>query len=293
MAGLIGAGLFARTPASLISGDLLFEALVMAVSVGWLVRDGLFAFGATAVEDVRDLVRRGWPTMGVGVGILLIFRADRYVIGAFAGASAVTLYSTAATLAEATRTIPHALGQVFMRHIAERSPVSLRRTLRAAVLATLGTGALVAVVGWVAMPVVFGHQLHHAAEVHDARDYLLLLLGAEVLFCPFFVASRGLVGGGWTRDTGVIGGVGCVAAVASYLALVPGLGVTGACIASAATYLGLSLATVGRLERRLAERAREVASRHDQAGSGHDGPHAVVDDPLLAPSPFGDGPVNA
>ena len=100
-----------------------------------------------------------------------------------------------------------------------------------------------------------------------------MLLGAEVLFCPFFVASRGLMGGGWTRVTGLIGAVGCVAAVALYLVLVPLLGTVGACLASAIVYLGLSVATVVALDVRLRTRAADAPM--DQT---------APDDPSLDPS---------
>ena len=291
MGGLMAAGAISRTPTAMIIGDLLFEAAVMLVSVTWLARERLWVFARPRPGDVRDLVRRGWPSIGVGVGIVLIFRADRYVLGAFEGAAAVTLYSTAATLAEAARTIPHQLGQVFIRQVAERGgEVSLRRTVYLALAATVATGAVVGVVGWLAIPVVFGRDLR------DARDYLLLLLAAEVLFCPFFVASRGLVGGGWTRATGVIGGVGCVAAVAGYLVAVPTLGITGACIASAVTYLGLSIATVWALEVRLAER-----TAHDAGGApptlgaavtGQTAGDAILAGPNLPAAALGDGPLS-
>jgi O-antigen/teichoic acid export membrane protein len=117
-----------------------------------------------------------------------------------------------------------------------------------AIIATAVTGLAIGVVGWVAIPAVFDDELH------DARNYLLLLLGAEVLFAPFFIAGRGLVGGGWTKATGIIGALGSVFAVLAYLALVPPFGLLGACLASAIAYLALSVVSVATLSDRLRNR---------------------------------------
>jgi acetyltransferase-like isoleucine patch superfamily enzyme len=92
-------------------------------------------------------------------------------------------------------------------------------------------------VSWYAIPLVFG------PELLDARRYLLLLLVAEILFTPFTVAAKGLVGGGWTRTVGLVGSAGGGLAIISYGALTPLWGVWGACLATCATYLVLS--TVG------------------------------------------------
>jgi O-antigen/teichoic acid export membrane protein len=247
--GVVVAGLVRESPAAMLAGQVAGEGSVAVISVLLLHRERLFLVGRGAAADIRRLVRVGWPTLGGSVGAIVTFRADRYLIGIFVGPAAITVYSLAATLSEVGRTVPHQLGQVLIRRIATRDPtVVLRRTVVQAIVATALTGAVIGVIGWLAIPVVFD------AELHDARTYLLLLLGAEVLFAPFFIAGRGLVGGGWTSAAGAIGAVGCVFAVACYLALVPPFGLLGACLASAGAYLALSVATVLALRDRLRDR---------------------------------------
>jgi O-antigen/teichoic acid export membrane protein len=249
LVGLVVAGLLRESPAVMLGGQVLGDGSVAVVSVLLLHRAGLFRVGRRVGEEMRHLVRVGWPTLGGSVGAIVTFRADRYLIGVFVGPAAITLYSLAATLSEVARTVPHQLGQVLIRRIATRDPsVVLRRSVLQAIVATALTGVVIGLVGWVAIPAVFDEELH------DASTYLLLLLGAEVLFAPFFIAGRGLVGGGWTRETGLIGALGCVLAVALYLALVPPFGLVGACLASAAAYLALSVASVTVLGDRLRRR---------------------------------------
>jgi O-antigen/teichoic acid export membrane protein len=266
--GLVVAGTITATPTAMILGSVAGEAVMATVSFTLLYRRRLVAIERTTVAEVAALVRLGWPSLSVLVGVIMVFRADRYIVGAFAGASAVTLYSLAATFSELARTVPQQLGQVFVRQVAGRAAgISLRRTVRLAVAAATLSGLAIALAGWIAIPVVFDR------DMRDAREYLLLLVGAEVLFAPFFVASRGLVGGGWNRITGVIGAAGCVVGVISYFALVPSLGIVGACVGSAATYAGLSLATSLTLSRRLAGRQLVDAVRHTE-------PDALVPDAL-------------
>ena len=248
--GVVVAGVIRESPAVMLAGQVVGEGSVAVVSVVLLRRSRLFLVGRRAGVELRRLIRVGWPTLGGTIGAIVTFRADRYLIGVFVGPAAITVYSLAATLGEVCRTVPHALGQVLIRRIATRDPsVVLRRTVVQAIIATAVTAIAIAVVGWLAIPVVFDEELL------DARTYLLLLLGAEVLFAPFFIASRGLVGGGWTRATGLIGAGGSVLAVISYLALVPPFGLVGACVASAASYLVLSVVSVTVLRDRLRHRA--------------------------------------
>jgi O-antigen/teichoic acid export membrane protein len=248
--GVVVAGVVRESPTVMLAGQVLGEGSVVITSALLLHRAGLFRVGRGAGADMRRLVRLGWPALGGGVGAIVTFRADRYLIGVFVGPAAITVYSLAATLSEVCRTVPHQLGQVLIRRIAVRDPsVVLRRTVVQAIVATALTGVVIGLVGWLAIPAVFDEELH------DARTYLVLLLGAEVLFAPFFIAGRGLVGGGWTKATGVIGAVGCVFAIAAYLAFVPPWGLLGACLASAAAYLALSVASVTTLHDRLRDRA--------------------------------------
>ena len=266
--GVVVAGVVRESPAAMLTGQVVGEGSVVLVSVVLLHRARLFLVGRGVMAEARRLVRVGWPTLGGTVGAIVTFRADRYLIGVFVGPAAITVYSLAATLSEVCRTVPHQLGQVLIRRIATRDPsVVLRRTVVQAIVATALTGAVLGLVGWLAIPTVFDDELH------DARTYLLLLLGAEVLFAPYFIAARGLVGGGWTRATGVIGAAGCVLAVVSYLVLVPPFGLLGACLASAGCYLALSLATVVVLGHRLRDRppVDQTADRADPA------------DPVVAP----------
>lgn len=247
LAGLMVAAAAGPTPATMLIGQAAGMLPVTAASVNRLLRTG--ALAAPRLGRVGRLLRRGLPALGFSVGLTVALRADRYLLGVIAGPAAITVYSLAATLGEIARTIPQAIGQVFSRRVAERTEATPRDAALTAMVAAAVTALPVGVVSWYAIPSFFGDDL--AA----ARNYLLLMLLAELLFTPFTVAAKGLVGGGWTGTVGLIGCLGSAVAIGAFLALARPFGVWGACAASCLTYTTLSVLAYGNVRRLLARRA--------------------------------------
>jgi O-antigen/teichoic acid export membrane protein len=241
-------------PAGMLAAQAGAGLAASAFSVRGLLRVGALArpgFGC-----VRQLVARGWPALGFGVGITLALRVDRYLLGVFVGPVAVTVYSLAATLAEVPRMLPQAFGQLLSRRIAEGQGVSPDRPVAAAGVAVVLSATVLGVFSWYAIPALFG------PELTAARQYLVLLLVAEVLFTPFTVAAKGLVGGGWTATIGLVGCLGSVVAVGSFCLFALPFGLWGACVACCLTYLTLSVLALGSLRRLLRVRDRRLAPAH-------------------------------
>ncbi|MEV4756630.1 hypothetical protein AB0J86_16155 [Micromonospora sp. NPDC049559] len=244
--GVVLGALVDRSADVLLLGQGLGMVLAAAGQSIHLGRVGLVSLRAPVLPELTYLLRSGTKALGLTVGLTLALRADRYLLGAAAGAAAVGIYSLAATLSETIRMVPAALGQLVSREVAlGRGHVRLRRDVPLAVAAAAGIGLLVAAGGWLFITPVFG------AGFSPARPLLLILLLAEILFAPYAVASRGILGGGWMGTAGSIGLLGGIGAIALYGVAVPLWGMYGTAAASALCYAGLSLATCLLLRRHL------------------------------------------
>ena len=245
LVGMLGGLAISPSAPSAVLGQAVGLIVVGAIEVLALIRAGIISLARPLAPDMLALLQRGMPALGLTVGLAVALRGDRYVLGAVAGAATVGIYSLAATLGEIPRMLPAALGQLFLRdsslgHGGER----LARTGWFAVVAAAIAALVVGVAGWFLIVPVFG------AAFAPARDLLVVLVAAEVCFAPYAVASRGLLGGGWTKTACALGIGGSIGAVACYVvgASVGGaMGVAAGCVI---IYSTLSLVSWRLLRRR-------------------------------------------
>jgi len=240
-------GLVALSGAAAVSNEaavlLLAQGAGMAAAWCCQVRPlrgaGLLVTGRAVPGDVALLVGRGAPALGLTLGLAVALRADRYVLGAVAGTAAVGIYSLAATVSEVSRLFPQAIGQMFLRDVAlSGGRQRLSRWVVLAVVATTLFGAAVVAIGVPLIEPVFGSQFAGASRL------LPLFIVAEVCFAPYAIASRGLLGGGWTRAAGVFGAIAVVVAITCYVVGADLGGSTGLAIGCAVLYGLLSAAAV-------------------------------------------------
>ncbi|MBE9376500.1 hypothetical protein IQ251_18780 [Saccharopolyspora sp. HNM0983] len=255
------AGLCAGVLALLASGGaaaFLFAqaAGTVAVGIGQLVqlhRAGLFALSRPDPGRLHRLLRRGAASLGMSGGLLVASRADRYLLGVFAGPAAVGVYALAGTLAELARVLPTGVGQLFLRDAAVGSGLRAKRAaLRTAMLGGVLTAIGVGIAGWLLIVPIFG------AEYGSARRLLLVLLVAELCFAPFAVAGRGLLGAGLHRAAARIGLVAALVSGGVYLIAVGAAGAAGAAVASVLVYAWLSGWSWSRLTPRTTASAAEA-----------------------------------
>ncbi len=249
LAGLVTAAFVHRGLVPLLVGQAAGTAVVAALAQHRLRRSGLAALRCSPRRTLAELwriVRVGAPVLGTTLGFVVALRADRLVLGVVAGTTAVSLYSLAATLGEMPRLLPGSVGQVLLRDVAlVGSAAPVRRARVVAFGLTTAASVVVAAVGWLLIVPVFG------SEFGPARPVLVLLLAAEVCFVPYGLATRGLIGGGWTGAAGRLGGAGGLAAVALFAIAVPLWTMVGAGVASLVLYLALSVIAWRMLVRRL------------------------------------------
>ena len=231
----------------MLVGQAAGMLLVCAAQLRALARAGLVVVARPNGLDMVVLVKRGLPALGLTGGLVIALRADRYILGLSAGPAAVGVYSLAATLAETVRNVPTAVGQLFLRDAALGHGASrLVSAGRVGVIGAALTGGMVLLASTALLVPVFG------PEFADAHGLLLVLVLAELCFVPFFITSRGLVGGGWTTAAGVLGAIGGSVAIGAYVVATEAFASVGAAVASVVVYAGLSLASIALLRGRLA-----------------------------------------
>lgn len=246
--GLVGVAAAATVYADaavLLLAQAVGNLAVSTLQLPALRRAGLVRWSVPSVEAVAALLRRGIPALGLNLGLAIVLRADRYILGALSGPFAVGVYSVAATVSETIRMLPQAVGQLFFRDASlGRGAAESGANARRAIVGGAVSAAAVAVIGWMLIVPVFGE------EFSQARVLLLVLLVAELCFAPYAVYSRGLLGGGWTRAAALLGATASAVAVPAYV-VASGLGAaTGAAVASIVVYGFMSALSWRLLTRR-------------------------------------------
>ena len=236
----------AESAASLLLAQAGGVAVMSVAETAALRRSGLLKWTPVSGGAVIGLLRLGAPTLGLSMGLVVVLRADRYVIGLTAGTAAVGVYSLAATLGEVPRMLSAALGQMCLRDISlGRGAPNLVRTTLLAVATTAAAGLLVVLAAWLLVVPLFGQAFE------GARELLVILVAAEVCFAPFVVASRGLIGGGWTTAAGVLGLAGAAGAIGVYGVTGSLGGAVGVAVGSVVLYAALSTVAWTLLRRRV------------------------------------------
>jgi len=246
------------------AGLLLLVSLTSGLSVVAAITCWIACFGVAALILIALAVRytglgrpdarlfrsslhfglRAWP---INTSRFFNFRADQILMGFMATKAALGFYSVAVSASEALLYLSFAIGSAIVPVIggSEESTRGAKtiQTFRALLLATAVAVALVAVVGPILLPLVYG-----ASYRHSVVPFLLLLPGA-LGFAALSVLGGALVGGG--RPGRASGGflVALIVGVGLDLVLIPPLHAIGAAAASSAAFIvggGVAIASFHR-----------------------------------------------
>jgi O-antigen/teichoic acid export membrane protein len=245
LVGVSASATISADPAVLLFAQAVGNLTVSSMQLPSLQRAGLMRWSAPSGNAAVSLLRRGLPALGLTVGLAIVLRADRYLLGAVSGPAAVGIYSVAATVSETIRMLPQAIGQLFFREASLNKASSESGTnMRRAIIGAAVSAVLVGIGGWFLIEPLFGH------EFSDAHFLLLILLVAELCFAPYAVASRGLLGGGWTRSAALLGASSSVLAVSCYAVAAELASALGVAVASCVVYGSMSILSWTLLRRR-------------------------------------------
>jgi O-antigen/teichoic acid export membrane protein len=216
------------------------------------VATAAFALGATRdlwlpfrvprlLDPTGLLLMRLALTMGaVHVVNLISYRIELFVLERYEGLDAVGIYSLAMQAAEDIWLIPAAVAQaVTAPAVHEQEGEAARLVARAAgrgLLITAAAAVGLAVIGWFAIPIVFGDAFE------DATGALLLLLPGAVAYAPVAVLVVYLsVRRGRPRLSLAVAIAAMVFTLVPALILIPAFGTNGAAAASSIGYVAGAL----------------------------------------------------
>lgn len=211
---------------------LAVSMLVQTVMGLWLLRRD----GASRLRydrrTHRRLLRSGVPALPYLSSTFFMFRIDRYLVGVLAGVDVAGIYSVAATLSEASRQLPSALGQVLLFGRAS-GRVSARLERRARLVVTCAVVCAVIAIGAAADLIVRGL---FGKDFAGAVQPLRILLVGEVFLSIWLIDSRLLVGSDRLARASATTLASAVVLVAGAVALIPRYQAEGAATASVLAY---------------------------------------------------------
>jgi O-antigen/teichoic acid export membrane protein len=215
-------------------GGMLGQVGISLLILGW--RESL-AWPSFSAVTWLALVAKGIPAIGLNLGQAGVLRIDRILIGLFLSASAVGIYSIAATATEIVWLVPTALSQVLFHQFASRS-VHLPSATRARFI-SLGFSFATALAIFAIAPLAID-RLVGAKFASAVLPLRILVVGAVFLSSyqldAFALAARGKIG--LAAGATVIG---FIAVFVADLLLIPSYGIVGAAWASLVAYSMLAM----------------------------------------------------
>jgi O-antigen/teichoic acid export membrane protein len=248
---LVGAGLaipFGLTGATI---GLTSAALVAAATGALLLARA--ARNDTVVDSGGSLpraVRFGLQSWGANLLQQINYRLDILILGGFATAKDVGVYSVAVTVTSVAWVLPQALGTVLFPRVAsldestligevttEESDAALTKSVRHAVLLTLPAGLLISLL-LVAVPLAFG------ARFGDSTPLGFVLLPGVLLLGVGKVLSSAIAGRGYPRYALYGAAISVPLTLGLYFTLIPAFDAWGAATASSLSYGLTTLLTI-------------------------------------------------
>jgi len=211
------------------------ESVQVVVVVELLRRTHLWPGFGWDQEHFRRLFGFGARGSGMTIGLLIVWRLDRLILGLLCGPSAVGCYSVAASVAEGLRLIPQGVGQVMLQDVARvgafdaRSRMARRRVLA---LVTVGSVLVFAFADQIVMT-LFGPSFEAAAW-----PLRILCLG-ETAMAALSIDSRILLALHREKFVGRVGLFAAALAVPTYLLGARGYGINGVAVGSVGVYLAI------------------------------------------------------
>lgn len=165
------------------------------------------------------------------IGQLVTYRSDQWVLGADGQTAELGVYSVAVSGSETATYAATALGMTRFRDAARGRRFAPSRTVAVVSGVTALAAVLVALVGVMAIPWVFGEEFSESVLL------LLLLLPGTVGVGLVRVCGNELTGAGRPSVVSVISAVQAVVMIAAFVVLIPRYGAQAAAIGSSVGYL--------------------------------------------------------
>jgi O-antigen/teichoic acid export membrane protein len=223
----------------------LLAAALVGASIGALLlaretgRDRTVDSG----DSLPRAVRFGLQSWGANLLQQINYRFDLLILGGFATARDVGVYSVALTLTGIAWVLPQGLQTVLFPRVAsldeslrageigaDESDAALSKAVRHSVLLTLPAGLLISALLLVAVPLLYGGKFAETTSLGFVLLPGVLLLGIGK------VLSSGIAGRGYPRYTLYIGAATAPLSLILYFTLIPPFDEWGAAVASSISY---------------------------------------------------------
>ncbi len=235
--------LFILAGALYLSGRRLSVWVLFVVSLGISILINLLllfslAFKFQLSSDTSGLkaaLAFALPCYAANTAQFLNYRLDVFIVGFLAGASSVGRYTLAVSLGQLLWLMSTSVASVLLPKIAASSDTaeSIKQTARInrlSLWATVLGGAALAVLGSVAIPLLYGEAFRPTVAA------LLWILPGIVVFSNANVLAAYIAGIGKPRLNLYASGLGLLVTITLDLILIPKLGIVGASMASTASY---------------------------------------------------------
>lgn len=249
---LVGAGL--AIPFGLTGAVIGLPAAALAgaaVGAVLLSRDAVRDAVVDGAGSLMRALRFGLQSWGANLLQQINYRFDIVILGGFATARDVGVYSVALTLTGIAWVLPQALQTVLFPRAAsldeseragevtaEESDAPLAKAIRHGVLLTVPAALFVGALLLVAVPVLYG------GEFDDTTKLGFVLLPGVLLVGIGKILSSAIAGRGFPRYTLYVGAISVPLTLALYFALIPPYEEWGAAIASSVSYGFTALVTL-------------------------------------------------
>jgi O-antigen/teichoic acid export membrane protein len=236
--GLTGA--VAGLPASAVVAAIVGAGLLHIEARGDTVED----MGGSLSRAIRF----GLQSWGASVLQQINYRLDILILGGFASASAVGVYSVAVTVTGIAWILPMALGTVLFPRVAsldeaaqlgevttDESDAAVAKSVRHGVLLMVPAGVVISVLLLVAVPLVYG------SKFADTTTLGFILLPGVLVLGVGKVLSYTIAGRGFPRYALYVGVVTLPLTLGLYFTLIPAFDAWGAAAGSTIAYVVTTL----------------------------------------------------
>ena len=189
-------------------------------------------------------VRFGLQSWGASLLQQLNYRLDILILGGFATAREVGVYSVAVTVTAIAWVLPQALGTVLFPRVAsldestemgllttEESDAAAAKSVRHGVLLILPAAGLISLLLLVAVPLLYGSKFSEATTLGFVLLPGVLILGVAKIL------SYTISGRGFPRYALYVGAITLPLTLALYFSLIPAFDAWGAATGSTASYV--------------------------------------------------------
>jgi len=210
-------------------------------------------------------VRFGLQSWGANLLQQINYRFDVIILGGFASASAVGVYSIALTLTGVAWVLPQALQTVLFPRAAsldestrvgelsvDETDAAVAKAVRHGVLLTVPAALLISALLLIAVPVLYG------TKFHDTTKLGFILLPGVLLLGIGKVLSSAIAGRGYPRYSLWVAAIVVPVTLTLYFVLIPALDAWGAALASSLSYALTAVLTYVFFQRVTQIRMREA-----------------------------------